>query len=110
MAAIVKKYEETMSILSYSGFLRFNDLINLEISDLRFDVGHVLVNIVKSMTDVNNHGQNVVISETNNMTCPIRLVREYMKRGKLEASSERDKFLFRTIVGTGANGKLSRVN
>ena len=120
MAAIVNKYGKseslsdlrlaTMSILSYSGFLRFNDLINLKVSDLRFDVGHVSVYIAKSKTDVYNQGQTVVISETNNMTCPIKLTREYMKRGKLEASSERDKFLFRRIVGTGTNGKFSKVN
>ena len=89
MAAIVNKYEKTkslsdltlaaISILSYSSFLRFNDLINLEVSNLKFYVGHVIVNIAKSMTDVYNHGQNVVISKTNNMTFPIKL----MKRGKL---------------------------
>ena len=62
MAAIGNKYEETkslnnlrlatMSILSYSGFLRFNYLINLKVSDLRFDVGHVIVYIAKSKIDV----------------------------------------------------------
>ena len=71
--SIVEKYYGTkslsdltlaiMSISAYSGFLRF---IYLEVSDcLRFDVGHVSVNVEKSKTDVHSHAKNVDICRSS---------------------------------------------
>ena len=87
----------TISLLSFSGFLRFNEVANLRRSDLRIESDHVQVFITMSKTDQYAQGQPVIISATGTESCPVKRLINYLKlAGIVDGSNE---FIFRNIFG-----------
>ena len=53
----------TMILLSYAGFLRFDELSSLLCKDISFHEGYISVHIAKSKTDQYRHGDEILISK-----------------------------------------------
>ena len=84
-----------MCLLSYAGFLRFSELASLRRFDIQFFPGYVKLHLVQSKTDVYREGKDVVISNTNSITCPVSMLNRYLKLASIcDHSSE---FIFRSV-------------
>ncbi|XP_060599208.1 uncharacterized protein LOC132752837 [Ruditapes philippinarum] len=85
----------TMSLLSFSGFLRFAEVIQLKRSDLEIDDSQVKIMLGSSKTDQLRKGATVVIARTNKFTCPVTALEKYLKMGKINIDS--GEYLFRKV-------------
>ena len=67
-----------MCRVSYAGFLRFSEMVNLKRSDLKFSDSHVSLLITKSKTDHYREGTQVLIARTDTQTCPVSMLGEML--------------------------------
>jgi len=81
----------TMSLLSFSGFLRFNEAAKLRRSELRIESDHLQVFITKSKTD--QYGA------TGKESCPVKMLIDYLKLAGIVDSS--NEFIFRNMALSG---------
>jgi site-specific recombinase XerD len=77
----------TMCLNCYAGFLRFSELVNLKRSNIKFYSDHVNLNIEKSKTDIYREGKDVIISATNNYTCPVAMLSRYLLLANISEGS-----------------------
>ena len=84
-----------MCLISFAGFLRFSELVNLKRTDIQFFDSHVSLFIEKSKTDVYRDGTHVLISRTHNATCPVAMLEKYLLLSQVSETS--DEFLFRSL-------------
>lgn len=87
--------EFAMVLLSYAGFLRYSELANLKMSNLKIFSTYVSLHIEKSKTDVYRRGNNVIISKTNSSTCPVKWLLTYINLANLSFNS--DEYIFRAV-------------
>ena len=85
----------TACLLSFSGFLRFSELINLKLCDFELQDDRMRIRIEHSKTDQLRQGDEVLIARTKSDTCPIAMLECYMLRTGMTWSDRR--FLFRPI-------------
>lgn len=84
-----------MCVLSFSGFLRFSELVNLRRSDIQIFDDYLTLNVQKSKTDRYKKGTTVYISGTGQITCPIMITKRYLEKANISACS--DEFIFRSV-------------
>ena len=96
-----------MCLLSFAGFLRFDELAGLHCSDVVFEDRHLKLKIRRSKTDQYRQGNEVVIAEVGGVTCPVQMLRNYVRLGEIDLSSE--AALFRRITRTKGGSKLRAV-
>ncbi len=84
-----------MCLLSYAGFLRFSELVNLRGIDIKIYSTHANLYLAKSKTDIYREGRDVVISRTNLVTCPVSMLERYLKLASITSNS--DEFVFRSV-------------
>lgn len=102
---IAEKYEHSsslldmrfvsMTLLSFAGFLRFNEVISLRRSDVLFKNNCIELNIRKSKTDQFKKGHIIYISKTYNASCPVKALQKYLSLAGIPDNS--DEFLFRKV-------------
>ena len=85
----------TACLLSFAGFLRFDELINLRPCDFTFDQDMFKIHIVRSKTDQLRQGDEVLVARTNNNTCPVEMLERHTGM-----SPEDQWSLFRLIQST----------
>ena len=85
----------TACLLSFAGFLRFNELVNLKPLDIKIEVNMMKIHIVCSKTDQLRQGDEVVVARTHSATCPVAMLENYMVRTGMAWDDQR--FLFRPI-------------
>lgn len=98
----------TMALLSFAGFLRFNEVANLKCNEVQVHPEYVELQISKSKTDQYRDGASVVIARSGNsrVICPVARLEEYIRLAKIDLQS--DERLFRAIMKTKAGEKLRR--
>ena len=97
-----------MIILSFSCFLRFNELNNLLCSDVTIFDDHFSLNISKSKTDQYRYGNQVVCSKLGGLACPYTALCKYVKSSSIDTKS--GCFLFRPMFRSGKLCKLITKN
>jgi integrase len=85
----------SLIVLAFSGFLRFNELVNLRLEDLNFLSTYMILNITSSKTDQLRKGHLVHIARTGSPCCPVSLLERYM--AKAEFSIMDKGFVFRNF-------------
>jgi len=90
-------------LLSFAGFLRFDELANVRPCDLTIGQSHITIQIPRSKTDQLRQGRELAIARTFSDTCPVAMLECYIQRGNIQMDS--DKKLFRPIV----NGKVQKL-
>jgi len=95
----------TVCLLGFSGFLRFDELINLRPCDFDIQTSMMSVKIVWSKTDQLRQGDSVVIARTGTSTCPVAMLECYLTKSATPLDDER--FLFCPIQCT-MNGEVLR--
>ncbi|CAG2221607.1 unnamed protein product [Mytilus edulis] len=66
-------------LLSYSGFLRVSELLNLKTCDIQFFLSHMSVFIQKSKTDIYRDGDRIIIARTGNKLCPVKNFESFLE-------------------------------
>jgi integrase len=84
-----------MLLLGYAGFLRYSEIANLKMENIKFFPSDIVVNIVSGKTNVYRRGNNVVIAKTNGKACPVSWLLKYISLAELRYESE--DFIFRAI-------------
>ena len=85
----------TACLLSFAGFLHFNELVHLRSCDIRVQEGWMLLHLPRSKTDQLRKGDKLLIARTGNPTCPVAMLECYMRRTQTPWDDQR--FLFRPI-------------
>lgn len=99
------------AVLSFAGFLRYDELSNLRCCDVEFKKDHVSLHINSSKTDQFRKGAEVVIARTGSVVCPVSVLHRYFRVGSIDNKSELKLFrgVYRTKQGERlrASGGLS---
>ena len=95
----------TVAVLSYAGFLRFDDVSGLRYEDISFATSHVRLFIDKSKTDQYKEGCDVLIARIGSYACPVGILRSYLKRTKAKSG-----FIFRALQRTKGGHSLRKID
>ena len=99
-----------MCLLSYAGFLRFAELIELKRADLDIFDSHLVIRLSKSKVDVYRQGDEVVIAKGSTEACPLKYTKRYLSEvGELE-DSQSNNYLIRRLVLSKKVYVLSKIN
>lgn len=94
----------TACLLSFAGFLRFSELVNLRPCDIKIQGTVMTLHLPRSKTDQLRKGEELVIAKTGNITCPVSMLELYMRR--THTSWEDQRFLFRPICKSKQGERL----
>lgn len=97
-----------MILLSYAGFLRFNELSSLRCCDIVFYEDHFIVKISKSKTDIYRKGKEIAIAKGVSNACPFLMLQRYIAAAGLALDSQ--EFLFRPIFKSKGVASLVKIN
>lgn len=101
-----------ISLISYAGFLRFDELSHLQVKHVKFFSSHLEITLEKSKTDVYRKGNLVIISRTEKETCPVKMLETYFKTADLDGVKNKEEFIFRPLSFFKSKNthKLCKVN
>ena len=91
-----------MIVVSYTGFLRYDELSNLKCKNVIFYEDHVKLVIEKSKTDQYREGNEILLSKLYSVSCPVDILRRYIDISGSVMSSE--NYLFTSLYNY--KGKL----
>ena len=94
-----------MALLSFVGFFRFSELTALNIGDIAISDTRLTIKVSQSTTNQHHKGNEVAISRSGKVTCPVSNLERYMKLTGVSTSKVSD-FLFKTIVKVRSNIKV----
>ena len=92
----------TLLLLSFAGFLRFDEAVNLKRGDVTFFKTHMSIFLEGSKTDVYRDGHTVLVSKVVSNICPVTILRAYFRRAGL--SDKPDEFIFRGTTWVKTKG------
>ncbi|KAK3099168.1 hypothetical protein FSP39_000438, partial [Pinctada imbricata] len=85
----------TMCLVGYAGFLRFSEIVNIKACDLNFSDEYVSIFIEKSKTDKYREGRWVIIAKSDQITCPVNMLKTYISLANICLGD--DIFIFRQM-------------
>lgn len=85
-----------MCLLAFAGFLRFSELANLKRSNITFQDQFVQLYLEQSKTDIYREGKDVLISRTDNITCPVTMLNRYLTAAGIPPDSS--DYIFRGLT------------
>ncbi|XP_076105607.1 uncharacterized protein LOC143073733 [Mytilus galloprovincialis] len=95
-------------LLSYSGFLRVSELLNLKTCNIQFFLSHMSVFIQKSKTDIYRDGDRIIIARTGNKLCPVKNLERFLEWSNNPLDT--DVFVFRNLTKTKENYMFRKEN
>ena len=96
----------SMALLLFAGFFRFNELAALAIQDISFSETHLTVKVTKSKTDQYRKGNEVVISRSGKVSCPVLNLERYMALAGIDTSHKTSDYLFKPLVKVRSGYKV----
>lgn len=85
----------SMILLSFAGFLRYDELSSLKCCDVVLHDDHLCLYINKSKTDQYRNGNEVLISKGNTAACPYNMFLKYVEIADINLLS--DQYLFKAV-------------
>ena len=76
-----------MCILGFTGFLRFDELINIVPAHLELSSSHLKIFIPRAKNDVYRDGNSVYINRINSEYCPVRILERYLRLAAIDTNS-----------------------
>ena len=95
----------TVAVLSYAGFLRFDEVSRLRLRDIKFEPSYVRLFIDKSKTDQHKVGRDVLIAKIGSYACPVGVLHSYLKRTQVS-----EGFIFRGLQSAKGGHALRKAN
>ena len=86
----------TYMLLSFSGFLRYDEACHIRRSDIQFHTSHISLFIERSQTDVYRTGKTVIIARTNTDLCPVKALLDYLRQAGIPRDS--DHYIFHNVA------------
>ena len=96
----------SMALLLFAGFFRFKELAALEIQDISISETHLTVKVTKSKTDQYRKGNEVVISRSGKVSCPVLNLERYMALAGISTSHKTSDYLFKPLVKVRSGYKV----
>ena len=97
-----------MTLLGFSGFLRFNELSQLRCNDFFVKEEHLVIKIRRSKTDQYRSGDEILICKGHTLACPYAMLFRYVSLAELVLES--DMFLFRPLYRSKKKCALISIN
>ena len=94
----------TMILLSFAGFLRFDEVSSLLCSDVKIECEYLFLFIRKSKTDRYRNGNEVLIAKGETIACPFSMFIKYVELSGMNLDS--DFYIFRPIFRSKGTCKL----
>ena len=95
----------TLALISFAGFLRFNEAVHIRRSDVSFYSSHCCIMVRESKTDVYRQGDQLLIARTGTPLCPVKMLERYfVTAGLTDATSK--EFIFRAVMFCSKQRKL----
>jgi hypothetical protein len=69
--------------LSYTGFLRYDELSNIKANNITVDEQYVDIFIGKSKTDCHRNGKKVLIAKLNTPQYPVTILQCYIREANI---------------------------
>lgn len=88
----------SMALLLFAGFFRFSELACLTIKDIAICATHLTIQVNNSKTDQYRKGDEVVISRSGKVTCPVMNLEKYMLLANIDTSKATSDYLFKPLV------------
>ena len=82
--------------LSYTEFLRYDELSNIKANNITFYEDYVDICIDKSKTDCYRNGKNALIAKLNTPQCPVTILQCYIREANIDLST--DKYILRPLT------------
>ena len=97
-----------MIILSFTGFLRYDELSNIRCHNVCFiDNSHVKIRIEKSETDQYRDCNDILLAKLDSVACPFTILQLYINIAQIDLNSS--DFLFKAIFKSKSrSGKKSK--
>jgi integrase len=95
-------------LISFYGFLRFDELAHLKVKNVVFHSTHMELFIEKAKNDQLREGNSVCVARLGGKHCPVGLAEEYFVLARL--GSDTESFIFRRICITGGCKVLTSRN
>ena len=96
-----------IALLSYAGFLRYDEVSRIRRSTIVFEKTYLKLFIDSSKTDQSGVGDYVFIARTNQFKCPYASLQKYLRKAGISANEE--NFVFRPLVKTKNGHRLRNV-
>lgn len=96
-----------IALLSYAGFLRYDEVSRIRRSNVTFERTYLKLFIESSKTDQEGVGDHVFIARTRRSTCPYQILKRYLKRAGMSNSDT--NFVFRPVVRTKDGHRFKNV-
>ena len=75
---VIELRDLSMIMIAYSGFMRMNEITELDCNDLLFHPDYLSIQIRSSKTDIYRDGSEVVICKGTSVACPLSLLQRYI--------------------------------
>ena len=86
----------TMCAMAFAGFLRYSEVCNIRLCDMKLNPSHLKLQIPKSKSDQLRQGDEVVIARSASRYCPVFMLECYMEKAGITLGGE--KYLFRGVT------------
>ena len=92
--------------ISVAGFFRLSELAGLTIKDTAFSDSHLTIQVTRNKTDQYRKGDEVVITQSEKVTCPVVNLERYMLLANIDTSKASSNYLFKPLVKVRSGFKL----
>ena len=96
----------SIALLLFAGFFRFSELAGLTIKDIAISDSHLTIQVTGSKTDQYRKGDEVVITRSGKVTCPVVNLEKYISLAKIDTSKAGSDYLFKPLVKVRSGFKL----
>jgi integrase len=94
----------SLILLAFSGFMRFNEVVNIRMQDIDLLSTHLVLNIRSSKTDQLRKGHLLHIAKTATCNCPVEMLMKYLCVSKMDQEST--GFIFKSLQQYKGNLRL----
>ena len=95
-------------LLGFAGFLRINELLEFKLKHIKIQENHLEIVIPKSKTDQHREGHVVCISKIKSEYCPVKYLKVYLQKAKLDISNDKESPLICRIFKRKSVHKISK--
>ena len=96
-----------IALVSYAGFLRYDEVSRIRRNNIIFESSYMKVFIESSKTDQDVDGETAYIARTYRSTCPYKSLKRYLRAARIEKSDT--TFIFRPTVRVKDGHRLKNV-
>ena len=93
-------------LVAFARFMRCDELLKLQCSDIAFSHESMTIGITSSKTDQYREGTSLVIARAGTITCPVAMMERYFSMGGLSTQSH-DR-VFRAVVCANEGQRLRK--